>query len=217
MENAFIQQIENGNVVTGADFLKLCMRSIYPVSAFASGLQLNQRLPDKLIVDSDFIAEYEKSAEEYSASMRRPASENAKIERSLIEAEISKLETGISNLRKVNDHCHRMRKEISAWSPPQEGKELKEFALGKLDLAFTSEKHIQELESILEDMRQHLQVEDHVLHKAFTNRMRTRYYALKKEYVLKIKSARKANAYMNSILNSLVQLNKRNKQEVQQS
>ena len=86
-----------------------------------------------------------------------------------------------------------------------------------MDLAFTSEKHIQELESILEDMRQHLQVEDHVLHKAFTNRMRTRYYALKKDYVLKIKSARKANAYMNSILNSLVQLNNRNKQEVQQS
>lgn len=144
MPTGYTAYIEDGDITTGKDFLKLCTR--------AFGIAIDQKedplsVPTKTKFEPNnyYKERYDKALSALEQAQKITFDE-AKSQMWLA------YEKRISNYRKfadkeisMNKRYEKVRKEVKAWNPPtEEHTGLKNFALDQIDMCVTKQKYIDE-------------------------------------------------------------------------
>lgn len=131
MSTGYTENIENGKITTGKDFLKLC--------AMAFGIAVETHFEP----DSYYKEIYDKALEELDKAVKMTFDE-AKTQMKLdYENRISEYKHIAEKWSAMNEKYTKVRKEVEAWNPPTEEHEgLKKFALKQIDMCMTTQEKI---------------------------------------------------------------------------
>ena len=122
----YTAQIENGNITTGKDFLKLCTRA-FGIAMDMREKPLSVPTPTQFEPDPYYKQKYDKAVE---------------VRKKIIEkynTEITQAKKSLENYKLEDEKYKKVRNEIVKWNPPtDEHKALKNFALEQIDLSMNT-------------------------------------------------------------------------------
>ena len=131
MPTVYTEKIENGEITTGKEFLKLCTKALNVSAGFEPNTYYKEVLEDS-------IANYDKFS--------KISFEDAKIE--MIRAYADRVNTyknAVINSMDKNQKYYKVREEVESWIPPtEEHINLKKFALEQIDMCIDSQELIDE-------------------------------------------------------------------------
>lgn len=134
----YTEQIENGNITTGKDFLKICTRA-FGVANSLIEKPLSVPTPTHFEPNPYYKEEYDKAVEVRN-KCRQMTFDEAKQE--MIEkhnAEITQAKKSLEKYKLEDEKYKKVRDEIKEWIPPTPQHEaLKKFALEQIDLSMNT-------------------------------------------------------------------------------
>ncbi len=134
----YTAQIENGNITTGKDFLKLCTRA-FGIAMDMREKPLSVPTPTQFEPDSYYKQKYDKAVEVRN-KWKQMTFDEAK--QKIIEkynTEITQAKKSLENYKLEDEKYKKVRNEIVKWNPPtDEHKALKNFALEQIDLSMNT-------------------------------------------------------------------------------
>lgn len=134
----YTEQIENGNITTGKDFLKICTRA-FGVANSLIEKPLSVPTPTHFEPNPYYKEEYDKAVEVRN-KWKQMTFDEAK--QKIIEkynTEITQAKKSLENYKLEDEKYKKVRNEIVKWNPPtDEHKALKNFALEQIDLSMNT-------------------------------------------------------------------------------
>ena len=136
--------IEDGDITTGKEFLKLCTRA-FGVAIDLKDEPLSVPTPTHFEPDTYYKERYEKALEDFNEA-NNLTFDNAKIQmKAAYEMRISDYKSWAEKESLMNEKYAKVRKEVEEWIPPtEEHQGLKKFALEQIDMCITKQEYIDE-------------------------------------------------------------------------
>lgn len=161
----YTEQIENGNVTTGKDFLKLCTRA-FGVAMDMMEKPLTVPTPTQFEPNPYYKQKYDKAVE-VRDKWRQMTFDEAKQE--MIEkhnAEITQIKKFLEKYKLEDEKYKKVRDEIKEWIPPTPQHEaLKNFALDQIDLSMNTYLY----NSLEKELNKELDISDDTVWKYINN------------------------------------------------
>lgn len=144
MPTGYTAYIEDGDIATGKEFLKLCVRA-FGIAIDLKDEPLSVPTPTHFEPDTYYKEIYEKALEELNKANNLTFDE-AKIQmKAAYERRISDYKSWAEKEVAMNQKYAKVRKEVEEWIPPtEEHQDLKKFALEQIDMCVTKQEHIDE-------------------------------------------------------------------------
>lgn len=144
MPTGYTAYIEDGDITTGKEFLKLCTRA-FGIAIDLKDEPLSVPTPTHFEPDTYYKEKYEKALEELNEANNLTFDE-AKIQmRAAYERRISDYKSWAEKEISMNQKYTKVRKEVEEWIPPtDEHQGLKQFALEQIDMSVTKQEYIDE-------------------------------------------------------------------------
>ena len=144
MPTGYTAYIEDGDITTGKEFLKLCTRA-FGIAIDLKDKPLSVPTPTHFEPNTYYKERYEKALEELNNANSLTFNE-AKIRmRTAYERRISDYKSFAEKEIAKNKKYAKVRKEVEEWNPPtEEHQGLKKFALEQIDMCITKQEYIDE-------------------------------------------------------------------------
>lgn len=203
MPTGYTAGIEDGEITTGKDFLKLCTRA-FGIAMDLRDEPLSVHTPTKFEPNTYYKDRYEEAKEELE-KCRKMSFEEAKTKMIKSHAGRVKMYRSIAERYIENNNKYaKVRAEVEAWIPPTpEHYNLKKFALGQIDMCIEKQEYIDEC---LQKANEKLDDSDKAVEEFISHEFESCYRGLKRaKENWKEEQARAAskNAWMENFLNSL--------------
>lgn len=161
----YTEQIENGNITTGKDFLKICTRA-FGVANSLIEKPLSVPTPTHFEPNPYYKEEYDKAVEVRN-KYRQMTFEEAK--QDIIKkhnAEITQIKKFLEKYKLEDEKYKKVRDEIKEWIPPTpQHKSLKNFALDQIDLSMNTYLY----NSLEKELNKELDISDDAVWKYINN------------------------------------------------
>ena len=161
----YTEQIENGNITTGKDFLKICTRA-FGVANSLIEKPLSVPTPTHFEPNPYYKEEYDKAVEVCN-KYRQMTFEEAK--QDIIKkhnAEITQIKKFLEKYKLEDEKYKKVRDEIKEWIPPTpQHKALKNFALDQIDLSMNTYLY----NSLEKELNKELDISDDAVWKYINN------------------------------------------------
>ena len=144
MPTGYTAYIEDGDIATGKEFLKLCTRAL-GIAIDLKDEPLSVPTPTHFEPNIYYKERYEKALEEFNKANNLTFDE-AKIQmKTAYERRISDYKSWAEKESLMNEKYAKVRKEVEEWIPPtEEHQDLKKFALEQIDMCITKQEYIDE-------------------------------------------------------------------------
>lgn len=144
MPTGYTAYIEDGDITTGKDFLKLCTRA-FGIAIDQKEDPLSVPTKTKFEPNSYYKERYEKALSALEQAQKITFDEAKSQMRLAYEKRISDYRQFADKEISMNKKYEKVRKEVEEWNPPtEEHTELKKFALEQIDMCVTKQKYIDE-------------------------------------------------------------------------
>lgn len=141
MPTGYTAYIEDGNITTGKEFLKLCLRE-FGIAVDMRDEPLSVPVPAHFEPDEWYKNHYmnmvKKLKENESLTF-----EDVKLRRQREhDQEVKSARRAIAQMTEVNERYKQIRKQIEAWTPPTEDYNgIKQFAIDQIEKSMNTEDH----------------------------------------------------------------------------
>ena len=144
MPTGYTAHIEDGEITTGKEFLRLCTRA-FGIAIDVKDEPLSTPTPSSFEPSPFYKESYDRALKKLEEVNKMPFNE-AKIQmRADYEKRISDYKAYAERETAMNEKYAKVRKEVEEWIPPTEEHEgLKKFALEQIDMSMTKQKYIDE-------------------------------------------------------------------------
>lgn len=144
MPTGYTAYIEDGDITTGKEFLKLCTRA-FGIAIDLKDEPLSVPTPTHFEPDTYYKERYKKALEDFNEA-NNLTFDNAKIQmKTAYEKRISDYKSWAEKESLMNEKYAKVRKEVEEWIPPtEEHQSLKKFALEQIDMCITKQEYIDE-------------------------------------------------------------------------
>lgn len=144
MPTGYTAYIEDGNITTGKEFLKLCTRA-FGVTIDLKDEPLSVSTKTHYEPDTYYKERYEKALKELSKANNLTFDEAKSHMKAAYKRRISDYKSFAEKEVAMNQKYAKVRKEVEEWIPPTEGHQgLKKFALEQIDMCVTKQEYIDE-------------------------------------------------------------------------
>lgn len=161
----YTAQIENGNITTGKDFLKLCTRA-FGIAMDMREKPLSVPTPTQFEPDPYYKQKYDKAVEVRN-KWKQMTFDEAK--QKIIEkynTEITQAKKSLEKYKLEDEKYKKVRDEIKEWIPPTpQHKALKNFALDQIDLSMNTYLY----NSLEKELNKELDISDDAVWKYINN------------------------------------------------
>ena len=203
MPTGYTAGIEDGEITTGKDFLKLCTRA-FGIAMDLRDEPLSIPTPTKFEPNIYYKDRLEKEKAELE-KCRKMSFEDAKTK--MIKSHEDRVKTYKSMAEKAlrtNEKYAKVRAEVEAWNPPtEEHYNLKKFALEQIDMCVEKQEWIDEY---LQKSNKKLDDSDEAVKKFIDEEIEYCYKSVKRaeeNWEEELKRVVSKNAWMEKFLNSL--------------
>lgn len=144
MPTGYTAHIEDGEITTGKEFLKLCTRA-FGVAIDVKDEPLSTPTPSSFEPSPFYKESYDRALKKLE-EVNKMTFDEAKIQmRADYEKRISDYKAYAEQEAAMNEKYVKVRKEVEEWIPPtSEHEGLKKFALEQIDMSMTKQKYIDE-------------------------------------------------------------------------
>lgn len=144
MPTGYTAHIEDGEITTGKEFLKLCTRA-FGVAIDVKDEPLSTPTPSSFEPSPFYKESYDRALKKLE-EVNKMTFDEAKIKmRADYEKRISDYKHYAERETAMNEKYAKVRKEVEEWIPPTEEHEgLKKFALEQIDMCVTKQEYIDE-------------------------------------------------------------------------
>lgn len=144
MPTGYTAFIEDGEIKTGKDFLKLCTRA-FGVAIDLKDEPLSVPTPTHFEPDTYYKKRYDEALEELDKANNLTFDEAKNQMKIEYERRISGYKDFIEKASIINEKYAKVRKEIEEWNPPTESHQgIKQFALEQIDMCIVKQEYIDE-------------------------------------------------------------------------
>lgn len=150
MPTGYTAYIEDGNITTGKEFLKLCLRE-FGIAVDMRDEPLSVPVPAHFEPDEWYKNHYmnmvKKLKENESLTF-----EDVKLRRQREhDQEVKSARRAIAQMTEVNERYKQIRKQIEAWTPPTEDYNgIKQFAIDQIEKSMNTEDHFDYYQKIID-------------------------------------------------------------------
>ena len=203
MPTGYTAYIEDGDITTGKEFLKLCTRA-FGIAIDLKDEPLSVPTPTHFEPDTYYKERYEKALEKLNKANNLTFDE-AKIQmKAAYERRISDYKSCTEKEVAMNQKYAKVRKEVEEWIPPSdEHQGLKKFALEQIDKCITKQKYIDEY---LEKSKEAFDDSDEAVEKYISDNIQYYREALDKAYKSwkeELERTEKKNIWIRKFLESI--------------
>lgn len=151
MPTGYTAYIEDGNITTGKEFLKLCLRE-FGIAVDMRDEPLSVPVPAHFEPDEWYKNHYmnmvKKLKENESLTF-----EEVKLRRQREhDKEVKSARRAIAQMTEVNERYKQIRKQIEAWTPPTEDYNgIKQFAIDQIEKSMNPEDHFDYYQKIIDE------------------------------------------------------------------
>ena len=144
MPTGYTAYIEDGEITTGKEFLRLCTRA-FGIAIDVKDEPLSTPTPSSFEPSPFYKESYDRALKKLE-EVNKMTFDDAKIQmRADYEKRISDYKAYAERETAMNEKYAKVRKEVEEWIPPTEEHEgLKKFALEQIDMCVTKQKYIDE-------------------------------------------------------------------------
>lgn len=154
MPTGYTYFIENGDISTGAEFLKKCIRNF--------GCCIDQRedpLSSPLITDIKptpyYKEQYESSLKKFEEYRKKTIDEISEIMHNEKQNELISKRSYLSHQELLREKYLKVRKEVEQWIPPTKDHEgIKQFALEQIDISIPTESDLNDLRARIKELEE---------------------------------------------------------------
>ena len=142
MPTGYTAHIEDGEITTGKEFLRLCTRA-FGIAIDVKDEPLSTPTPSSFEPSPFYKESYDRALNKLE-ELNKMTFEEAKIQmRADYEKRISDYKAYAERETAMNKKYAKVRKEVEEWIPPTEEHEgIKKFALEQIDMSMTKQKYI---------------------------------------------------------------------------
>lgn len=152
MPTGYTYFIENGDISTGAEFLKKCIRN-FGCCIDQRDDPLTEPLKTDIHADSYHKKCYEEAVNRLENFRKRTSDEMSDDIINAKQKELSGKKLYLSHQELLRDRYLKVRNEVEAWVPPTPDHEgIKRFALDQIDMCIPTEKDINKLREQVRDL-----------------------------------------------------------------
>lgn len=144
MPTGYTARIENDEITTGKEFLRLCTRA-FGIAIDVKDEPLSTPTPSSFELSPFYKESYDRALKKLEEANKMTFDE-AKIQmRADYEKRISDYKRCVKRETAMNKKYAKVRKEVEEWIPPTEEHEgIKKFALEQIDMSMTKQKYLDE-------------------------------------------------------------------------
>ena len=144
MPTGYTAHIEDGDITTGKEFLKLCTRA-FGIAIDVKDEPLSTPTPSSFEPSPFYKESYDRALKKLE-EVNKMTFEEAKIQMRVdYEKRISDYKAYAERETAMNEKYTKVRKEVEEWIPPtSEHEGLKKFALEQIDMCVTKQEYIDE-------------------------------------------------------------------------
>ena len=144
MPTGYTAHIEDGEITTGKEFLRLCTRA-FGIAIDVKDEPLSTPTPSSFEPSPFYKESYDRALKKLE-EVNKMTFDEAKIQmRADYEKRISDYKAYAERETAMNEKYAKVRKEVEEWIPPTEEHEgLKKFALEQINMSMTKQKYIDE-------------------------------------------------------------------------
>lgn len=144
MPTGYTAHIEDGEITTGKEFLRLCTRA-FGIAIDVKDEPLSTPTPSSFEPSPFYKESYDRALKKLE-EVNKMTFDEAKIQmRADYEKRISDYKAYAERETAMNEKYTKVRKEVEKWIPPtSEHEGLKKFALEQIDMSMTKQKYINE-------------------------------------------------------------------------
>ena len=144
MPTGYTAHIEDGEITTGKEFLRLCTRA-FGIAIDVKDEPLSTPTPSSFEPSLFYKESYDRALKKLE-EVNKMTFDEAKIQmRADYEKRISDYKAYAERETAMNEKYAKVRKEVEEWIPPtEEHKGLKKFALEQIDMCVTKQEYIDE-------------------------------------------------------------------------
>lgn len=146
MPTGYTYFIENGDISTGAEFLKKCIRE-FGCCAGQREDPLSAPLVSEVKPSSYYKEQYENTVKKYDEFKSKTNNEIREMIRDNRDKDLSDTERYLSKQKLLRNKYLAVREDVENWVPPTPDHEgIKRFALNQIDMCIPTESELSELE-----------------------------------------------------------------------
>ena len=146
MPTGYTYFIENGDISTGAEFLKKCIRE-FGCCAGQREDPLSAPLVSEVKPSSYYKEQYENTVKKYDEFKNKTNDEIREMMRNDRDKDLSDTERYLSKQKLLRNKYLAVREDVENWVPPTPDHEgIKRFALNQIDMCIPTESELSELE-----------------------------------------------------------------------
>lgn len=203
MPTGYTSYIEDGEITTGKDFLKLCTRA-FGVAVDLKDEPLSVPTPEFIEPDRYYEDKYNEALEKLKSFINMSKEDIKKEMKEKHDKDIEYYKRYLDKANSRNKKYEKVRKEVEDWNPPTpEHVSLKKFALEQIDMCMESQTTI---DSYAHRIKKEFDDSDEAVEKYIKttadNHRRNIDWFLEK-WIEALKSVKEKNEWMRQFLNSL--------------
>lgn len=203
MPTGYTAYIEDGEITTGKDFLKLCTRA-FGVAVNLKDEPLSVPTPEFIEPDHYYEDKYNEALEKLKSFVNMSTEDIKKEMKEKHDKEIEYYKKYVDKANSRNKKYEKVRKEVEDWNPPTaEHVNLKNFALKQIDMCMESQttidSYVHRIKKEFDDSDE--AVEEYI--KTTTDNLRGNVDWRLEEWIEALKSVKEKNKWMRQFLNSL--------------
>lgn len=151
MPTGYTAYIEDGNITTGKEFLKLCLRE-FGIAVDMRDEPLSVPVPAHFEPDEWYKNHYMNMVKKLKES-ESLTFEEVKLRRQREhDKEVKSARRIIAQMTEVNERYKQIRKQIEAWTPPTEDYNgIKQFAIDQIEKSMNPEDHFDYYQKIIDE------------------------------------------------------------------
>lgn len=139
MPTGYTAYIEDGEITTGKEFLKLCTRA-FGIAIDLKDEPLSTPTPISFEPDSYYKDRYERALAELERTKNMTFEEAIIARKSDFDRTVKSCRESLERNKLYNERYQKVKDEVEAWNPPtEEHVGLKEFAIAQINLSMLSE------------------------------------------------------------------------------
>lgn len=203
MPTGYTSYIEDGEITTGKDFLKLCTRA-FGVAVDLKDEPLSVPTPEFIEPDRYYEDKYNEALEKLKSFVNMSKEDIKKEMKEKHDKDIEYYKRYLDKANSRNEKYGKVRKEVENWNPPTpEHVGLKKFALEQIDMCMESQTTI---DSYAHRIKKEFDDSDEAVEKYIkttTDNHRGNVDWRLEEWINALKSVKEKNEWMRQFLNSL--------------
>ena len=203
MPTGYTSYIEDGEITTGKDFLKLCTRA-FGVAVDLKDEPLSVPTPEFIEPDRYYEDKYNEALEKLKSFINMSKEDIKKEMKEKHDKNIEYYKRCLDKANSRNKKYEKVRKEVEDWNPPTpEHVSLKKFALEQIDMCMESQTTI---DSYTHRIKKEFDDSDEAVEKYIkttTDNHRRNIDWFLEKWIEALKSVKEKNEWMRQFLNSL--------------